>query len=61
MFKKNNPQQFIEISQYVRDLETVTELRNRAMREGSELEVANYEQTLHVMQKVLISLNERLK
>ena len=57
---KNTQTRFDEISQYVKDLEKITKLRDHAMQHGIETELANYQNTLDCMQLVLVHLNERL-
>ncbi len=65
---RNKQQQLNEISQYVRDLEKVTHLRDAAAKKStadiqdtaSAAEWSRYEEVLKVMQLVLVELNQRL-
>lgn len=57
---RNKQQQFDEISQYVKDLEKVTKLRDHAMQHGTKEEANEHQNTLEIMQKVLVQLNQRL-
>jgi hypothetical protein len=49
-----------EISQYTLDLQVITELRDKAKLHGTTEEVADYDNTLKVMRKVLVILNQKL-
>jgi len=61
LFRASKQPQLNEISQYVEDIEKVSVLRDEAKISGTELELAEYENTLNVMRKVLLHLNERVK
>lgn len=57
---KRRKKQFDEVHQYVEDLESITELRNRAEERGHLGEFDRYNVNIEVMQLVLEQLNGKL-
>lgn len=58
LFRRKISTNLAEIHQYVQDLKGITALRDKCIADGRHDEAAEYDETIKVMQLVMLELNK---